>query len=138
MNWDIKYDHTMNDATQNPKLLAPIVCPRDTPIVCSGDILICSAGTASSQFCANRRVCINSKPIGTIDDTVPGVNFKQFGMCTLQPGQICNPIINKSWQTSSQNIKIDGCNAINTNSTLMCRIGGCISVQQAMQNDVLI
>ena len=122
--------------------------------VVNGAMLSCSFGTTPSSLAIVpvKRVAIGKQPAANIQDYVPMVNVKPFGMCitvtnpqvsaataaalgTLTPHP-CIPVTTAPWVPGSPTIKVGGQPAVQTSCQLLCQWGGTITVSYAGQATV--
>jgi len=119
-------------------------------LVCSGALLQCSFGAASSmQVVPANRVTTSNMPAATINDNIPMANIMPFGVCSslanpqvaaattaaqgvLTP-QPCMPVIPGPWVVGSPTVLIGNMPALNDTSTLMCAWAGVIQVSMPGQ-----
>lgn len=84
----------------------------------------------------NTGVAIKDLLIATKDDCDYDENIPSFGICSLT-GKPCLPEVLGKWLCSHKDTKINGVNAITTNSGLLCGAGGLIVAASSGQEDIM-
>jgi hypothetical protein len=119
--------------------------------VCNGAMLKCSMGVAPSSLVVTPEKLVNSSPVpaANIMDHIPMKNIMTFGMCqspsnpavaaataaamgALTP-MPCIPVTPAPWTPGAPTVLIKSMPALNDSSTLMCAMGGTITISMAGQ-----
>lgn len=124
--------------------------------VVNGAVIKCSFGTVPGSLTVLpvNRTMVSGQPAANINDHVPMVNIKPFGMCmtpsnpqvaaataaalgVLTP-QPCIPVTAAPWAPGAPTVLVGGMPALNDSSVCMCAWGGVISVVLASQVTVSV
>ncbi len=100
-----------------------------------------------------KRVLVSGRPAAVITDARPLLNILPFGLCScpanptvaaasgLAAGGVvpmpCIPAVLGAWISGKPSVLIGGVPALDSNSRLLCRYGGVISIQIPGQFSVL-
>lgn len=107
--------------------------------VCSGARLQCSKGVGESKLVVRAHFTSHdgTKPMATIEDCVPLVNYAPFQGCTAEmnpqqaaPGgpKPCVPQVTQPWSDEIDFITLERKKLIERRATLTCMYGGTISI----------
>ncbi|MEJ7636397.1 MAG: DUF4280 domain-containing protein [Singulisphaera sp.] len=110
------------------------------PVVISGALLKCIAGSAPSRLAATTAplTLVGGAPIATVVDHLPIVHVKPFGVCAIT-GRPCLPLTLIPWQMGASSILAPSVFPIlSTASQLPCLVGGIIRVLSPGQFTVFI
>lgn len=116
--------------------------------VTMGALLQCSFGLAPCPLAVidPSRPLVESRPVATVNDFIPGSNIASFGMCssTANPAVIaataaalgtptpapCAPVITGPWMPGSVAVTIGGVAALTDSSTATCIWAGQVKIVQ--------
>lgn len=100
--------------------------------VCNGAICRCDKGTLPSQLqvLANQTVSLQGKTVATTLDKL----FLPFGMCLVKNNLPCVPML-LLWQDYFDKVSLvaPGCHPLLEKSTIMCGLGGKVSILSTLQ-----
>lgn len=104
----------------------------DQELVCSGALCHCDKGTVPSplQVSSNQSIWLQDKLVATnLDKT-----FVPFGTCALKNNQPCVPAL-LLWQDLFELVEVltPGCHPLLEKSTIMCALGGKVSIVRTLQ-----
>ena len=107
--------------------------------VVNGAKLKCSSGSMPSNLVVppKHREQIENQFAANIMDHVPAVNICPFGVCAVTE-VACVPATPSPWTPGSPTVTLDGQLALNDTSTLVCTVGGTITIESAGQKSVEI
>jgi hypothetical protein len=129
-----------------------------TPHVCNNALLKCAMavppGTSNLVVLPVNRVMTGNQPAANIMDHKPFVNILPFGMC-MSPGNPafvaataaalgtptpvpCTPVTTAPWMIGAPTVMLANAPALNMTSTLMCNLGGVITILYAGQATEII
>jgi len=99
----------------------------------NGAALSCTVGSTASSLTvtSQSKDKAESKLLGTIDDSTTA-NVANFGTCSVLSGP-CVPVITLKWTPGSAKNKCSGKKCILMGDTLICNVGGTISITNAGQ-----
>ena len=104
-------------------------------VVCNGASLQCSLGSTPSILNVDpKSVQVENTSICTESDAKPYKNIQTFGICSLT-GLPCTPITS-SWTNASKIVMAGNESVVLESSTVICSIGGLITVTSAGQESV--
>ena len=97
-------------------------------VATTGAMCACTCGSCPSSFTSTPSLSTcEGLPIGTIFDNIPGLNFKNFGTCTILSGAPCAPVTLSPWILVKPNLAMLNKKPILTiDSKLTCTVGGII------------
>ncbi|WP_081667088.1 DUF4280 domain-containing protein [Paenibacillus pinihumi] len=119
---------------------------EDDSYVVAGAILSCSSGTQLNRLKlpSSHGVYVKDKPQMNVKDSVLNVNVMPFGRCfspinpAVQAGEMdiegvmkapCVPLLSSQWTGGKENVLVEGAPALVNKCTLMCTLGGCITIE---------
>ncbi|MFO0575174.1 MAG: DUF4280 domain-containing protein [Polyangia bacterium] len=98
--------------------------------LCNGSLLQCSFGAApSAMVVIPVSQVLMKQPAATIMDHVPMMNIMPFGACAAPPmvmTPVCVPATPAPWVPGAPTVLLGGKPALDSNSMLMCAMGGVI------------
>jgi hypothetical protein len=103
--------------------------------VVNGAILQCTCGAAPSQLVVlpTHREQIEHQYAANIMDCAPMVNIMPFGACAVTEAA-CVPATVPTWLPGAQTVTLDYQLALDDTCTLICAVGGVVSVAYAGQS----
>jgi len=103
-------------------------------LVVNGATLSCTQGSASSSLTVTAQTeGGEDNGIANINDAIPSTNISPFGTCTILTAAAsgvstsCVPAT-VAWAPGATTVTVRGMPAVNDSCTLICSIGGTISV----------
>ena len=112
-------------------------------LVVNGAVLMCTAGSTPSSLSVtsqSKTKCSGSK-VGTINDNSVS-NIGTFGICSILTAQAggtptpCSPSIASVWTPGAIKVKCSNNKCLLKSDTLLCTVGGTISITNAGQTKV--
>lgn len=109
-----------------------------SPIVVQGATCMCAAGTAPGKLfvLSNQTVMADKKNVATIADGTPA-NFTPFGGClpltNVYGVPPCSLAVTGQWICADGGFMVNGTPVLTTSGTLMCAIGGVITIVEPGQ-----
>lgn len=106
----------------------------DIKYVVRGALVACDKGSSPSRLNLPKShgAYFKDCPVLIDTDRVPGVNVMPFGACSIRRGP-CMPATAPYWNITKEDTLIKGRPALLTTSTLVCIVGGAITVKDAGQ-----
>ena len=101
-------------------------------VVVNGATLECTSGSASSTFTVSSS---NAKADGEFVGVATDITVGTFGTCSVLSGP-CTPTIVGPWLTPCIFAKLNAVGIIKDSSTLVCPVGGVVSVSDPGQTSV--
>lgn len=114
-------------------------------VVVEGAVVTCAAGSLPTTLLVTSQETetIDGLPVATIVDSVGLTNLPTFGICSLLTAEAggvscpCVPATAGTWLTGATSQSIDDIPVLTETDTILCTIGGSITITDPGQTTVI-